>query len=368
MTKVTFFIKIRGDNDNYNVAGESKKTTLSSSCHSGSYPISKHAYHCSKRGAGSCWAHARNCFDENGHALIQNSDGTWISKSIPDIFPSASNKQIMDLGGYNYYLAVTYNNLTSDIIRKELNDELAISYNGGGNDVTPFEQAIIGSISPNDNIYPGTPDGFCSDPNNIEATVYNNYTCDTINSSGLITQNVDKSTKERIYCSTNYTDPQCTCYNVNRPDVDDFCGKNTDSPGCKEYVGNQVPLKQAGVTGAWQGGAACLAPNACRGDVFIPVPKPQQDCHISLEICNQIANTGNLDRSSATIKQICNQKISQAGGDTPGGGGDTPGGGGDTPGTETWLDKIKLKWTSLSLNYKIMFIVALVLLLLILLM
>lgn len=345
MTTITFFIKIKGDDTKYNIPGEDKATTKTSHCPSGSYPTGDDNYHCSKYSARLCMAHARNCFDENGYALLQNKDGTWVSKKISDIFPSASKKQIMDLGGYNYYLAVTYNNLTDTLIKNEINNELALTYKAASDDSTVFQQALFGSISPNDNIYPGTLTGFCDISDNINTKVYDTYTCSTIVQSDLVSSDIDVTREQEDYClGSGSSDVKCACYNVSRPDAINYCTRNPRLPGCNELMANKRPLDRAGISGAWQGSTSgCLAPNACTSSgIYKPKPAPNTDCHLSVQYCKQITDLESLKNSSATVYQTCKQSLaSNTGGDDPG-------------------DGLLSFWANIPLVYKIIMILLLV--------
>ena len=332
MTKITFFLRIYPDRKNLPINGSCVTTGATSHCPSGSYARSSN-----NKDYERCYiakflaGHNIKCFDVNGKVNVKNKSGNLELKSIPDLFPRASKKEIMDLGRYTYYLAVTYNNLTSEIIKKELNDVLATTYEGD-NGVTIFQQALFGSSSPNQNLYPGTPDGFCDIPDNIETKVYKNYTCATISPSDLVPIDINTTQQQKDYClGAGSSSLKCACYNVSRPDAIEHCTNNPELPGCKELMANKKPLDEAGLSGTWQGSTSgCLAPNACTSSgIYKPYPAPITNCELTVQYCKQTTDIKSLENSSATVYETCKQSLaSDTGGDGSGdGSGDGPGDG-----------------------------------------
>lgn len=361
MTKVTVYLKIWGDSGNLPINGGCETTMSTSHCPSGSYPRgdSSDDYERCYFWAGVVAGHNRKCFNKNGKVKVQHNDDKNVYEvvDLTSVFKNADTKQIIDMGSYNYYLAATYNNLTTDKIKSDLTGEIGTN-RVGYNDRTPFEQALAGSNSPKSSVISSTPNGYCKDSAHIGDIVYGNYTCRNISNSDVFNSSINLNTKklEKEYCDDNPWDPNCACYNVHVQNVESFCSSHATYPGCKEYLRNKIPLDTAGITGSFQGGAACLAPDACNTTgVYIPEPPPNTSCDIQLEYCNMLVNTGQLINSTSEIKQTCNQKIGDDTGGDPGGDPDDPNYG--KPG-------LIYIWNNLKISYKIGIIVALSLIIL----
>ena len=319
----TVFYEVKGAS--HDVDGGEVTAGKTSHCGSGTIPVQpNNTYCCSRKWyfAGGC-KYCRKCTSTDGSVFLKNANGDWSSTSvkISDLCPKADSKELVDLDSQGYFLVVKYKNITSDILKSDFNDEIQTTYQVY-NSMTPLQQVVV-SVSGPTPAYPGSI-GFCSKVVNINSKVITTggvtYTCDTI-SNLYPSFNIDRLNEEKTFCGVNPKDPKCSCYNIDRPDVDSFCQKNQTFPGCDEYMQNLKPLKAAGISGAWSGGAKCLASNSCLSGVYIPATPPG-DCNVTLDVCNQINNFEDVKAQNITVYNQCKEKMDNSkgakGGSTPG--------------------------------------------------
>ena len=133
--------------------------------------------------------------------------------------------------------------------------------------------------------------GFCENANNLQKVVdKNGDTC----YKKIVKKLGDAVAKgEGIkYCQTNKTDPKCKCINVSGSGFVEQCRQNPTWAGCSEIIAAADSYASVGVlqsiTGL-SGGADCLVPGICSGDVYAPLTVPQS-CANQIGICDQVLN------------------------------------------------------------------------------
>tara|TARA_R110002074_G_C12505840_1_gene662994 strand:+ start:987 stop:2111 length:1125 start_codon:yes stop_codon:yes gene_type:complete len=265
--------------------------------------------------------HCAKCSNVHGTVHVNGWEGqeSDFQLDLSNTYKGSDKLLIYSSVENKYWLELHYKDLKSSNIRADFMTKQAL-YGVSGlsstNPVSAFQQAIVGGVEPPGGLIRHTSPGYCMDSANINEKIYrvgdDTETCDTIMSikafKDIYKNAANKIRLEQKFCDDNPTSNNCSCYNITKKDVDTYCHKNPTNPGCDEYMTNLKPLEAADITGAWTGGAACLAPNACNGDVFQPA-NPPKECKIDLEICKQVINIGKA-AAGETIYNTCKQEMS----------------------------------------------------------
>lgn len=171
------------------------------------------------------------------------------------------------------------------------------SIDGGG---SVYEQLLFGVKVGG---YNTENQGFCENANNLEKVVDNNGdTC----YKKIVAKLGDAVAKQEAieYCKidANKTDPKCKCINVSGGNFVEECRNNPSWAGCSEIIAAADSYASVGVlqsiTGL-SGGADCLVPGICSGDVYEPQTVPQS-CANQIGICDQVLNidVGKIDEAA----------------------------------------------------------------------
>jgi hypothetical protein len=143
--------------------------------------------------------------------------------------------------------------------------------------------------------------GFCENANNLEKVVDKNGDTCYKKIVKKLGEAVGKQ-KGIEYCKNNKTDPKCKCINVSGSNFVQECRKNPSWAGCSDIIKAADSYASVGVlqsiTGL-SGGADCLVPGICSGDVYAPQTIPQS-CANQIGICDQVLNidVGKIDEAA----------------------------------------------------------------------
>ena len=199
--------------------------------------------------------------------------------------------------GAHAALECTYNSVDATKLKKMSDNKKNVN-STMGNKGSVYEQLLFGIRVGG---YDTEGQGFCENANNLQKVVDNNGdTC----YEKIVKKLGDAVAKgEGIkYCQTNKTDPRCKCINVSGSGFVEQCRQNPTWAGCSEIIAAADSYASVGVlqsiTGL-SGGADCLVPGICSGDVYAPLTAPQS-CANQIGICDQVLNidVGKIDEAA----------------------------------------------------------------------
>lgn len=156
--------------------------------------------------------------------------------------------------------------------------------------------------------------GYCEDVNNLHKDVGGGTCYDK-----LAAKVSDATLKQKAidYCESHRTDAKCKCINVAGSGFAERCKQNPTWAGCSEINEAAAQYESVGVlqtiTGL-AGGADCLVPGICSGDVYEPQTAVQA-CANQIGICDQVQNieVGKLDEAAELEAfQSCNIEFQAA--------------------------------------------------------
>lgn len=186
-------------------------------------------------------------------------------------------------------LECTWNDVTADKL-KTMSGNTKNTNSSMGTIGSVYEQLLFGIRLGG---YNTERNGFCEDVNNLEKIVdRNGDTCyDKIVAKlgGAVAKQ-----KGIDYCQidANKTDPKCKCINVSGSNFVQSCRDHPTWAGCSDIIAAADSYASVGVlqsiTGL-SGGADCLVPGICSGDVYEPQTVPQS-CANQIGICDQVLN------------------------------------------------------------------------------
>lgn len=164
--------------------------------------------------------------------------------------------------------------------------------------------------------------GYCENSNNLQKDVGGGKTCYDI----LLAKVGQTTAKQQgiAYCNNpaNKTDPRCKCINVSGSGFAERCKSNPNWAGCSEinaaadgYANVGILQTLSGLTG----GADCLVPGICSGDVYAPL-EPPQSCANQIAICDQVQKI-NVNKLAEAAKlsafQSCKIDFTKSPGTSP---------------------------------------------------
>jgi hypothetical protein len=202
-------------------------------------------------------------------------------------------------GGAKGALECTFNSIDANKLKTISGNVKATnsSIDGGG---SVYEQLLFGVKVGG---YNTQNQGFCENANNLEKVVDQNG--DTCYKKIVAKLGGAVAKQEAIeYCKidANKTDPKCKCINVSGSNFVEECRNNPSWAGCSEIIAAADSYASVGVlqsiTGL-SGGADCLVPGICSGDVYEPQTVPQS-CANQIGICDQVLNidVGKIDEAA----------------------------------------------------------------------
>jgi len=202
-------------------------------------------------------------------------------------------------GGAKGALECTFNSIDANKLKRMSGNvkNTNSSINGGG---SVYEQLLFGVKVGG---YNTQNKGFCENANNLEKVVDQNG--DTCYKKIVAKLGGAVAKQEAIeYCNidANKTDPKCKCINVSGGNFVEECRNNPSWAGCSEIIAAADSYASVGVlqsiTGL-SGGADCLVPGICSGDVYEPQTVPQS-CANQIGICDQVLNidVGKIDEAA----------------------------------------------------------------------
>jgi hypothetical protein len=198
----------------------------------------------------------------------------------------------------------TWNNITDGTLRNMSNDN---KYTNSG----VYDQLLFGTRVGG---YNTEGKGYCEDVNNLHKDVGGGTCYDK-----LAAKVSGETLKQKAiqYCESHRTDPKCKCINVSGSGFAERCKQNPIWAGCDEINEGAAKYESVGVLQAitgLAGGADCLVPGICSGDVYEPqtaVPA----CANQIGICDQVQNinVGKLDEAAELEAfQSCNIEFQAA--------------------------------------------------------